>query len=265
MSDVHAVVEKIVLDPNGSIIAISGRYDYRHEELVDSSPFEAFAKGAYSFPRDWWVAIHWSNGMRGLYGQKKKQQAERIGRDLMMMFRLARAGAPYVARVTYAVLSYILKNELTGIVKIDEALKRIDKRAFLHGTVNQAAGTAGRFSGGIFTSYAASGGRGGKRAVPKPSKVRKIGKYSNTVLASFGALILLSARTRGVTDSVSMMMAVFNGSSGPKLNHDIYKALFQAVQRSGYKIDQNEDRAYHNLINLMQTITSDVEADARIR
>ena len=71
-----------VYDLKGDLIAISSNPQYRKPEFVTDNPLSAFGRGAYSFPHDWWVAIHWVNGLNGLYGESIKQQSTSIGRSL---------------------------------------------------------------------------------------------------------------------------------------------------------------------------------------
>ena len=40
----------------------------RVQEVAAESPIASAISGAYSFPHDWWLAIHWSLGMWGYYG-----------------------------------------------------------------------------------------------------------------------------------------------------------------------------------------------------
>lgn len=59
------------------------------------SPIISFAQGAYSFPYDWWLAIHWVLGMQGLYGERMQRNCHRAGRDSDLMLNLAVRGFPH--------------------------------------------------------------------------------------------------------------------------------------------------------------------------
>lgn len=42
----------------------------------------SFLDGAVSFPHDWWPAIQWSLGLKGVYGDRMQRNCETIAKRL---------------------------------------------------------------------------------------------------------------------------------------------------------------------------------------
>ena len=235
---------------NISLIEMADKDKYRKSEYVSDNPLNAFAQGAYSFPRDWWIAIHWVNGMNGLYGKKLQKEAQQIGRYLEGMIRSLTAAAPITFKICYITMRYIMANQLTGYVPLDDVLKRIDKRDFLYGSTNAVAGMSGRFSGKIFTNYASTGGRFGK--LPRKSKLKKGYNVSTFLLASTGSLLHLAAKTRGANVTVvDMVVAVMIGrtQSRSPLGNSLWRDLYRETRNSGLEFDANEQRAFYDMFS----------------
>ena len=88
----------------------------------------AFAKGAYSFPYDWWLCLHWIAGMQGLYGDDMQRRCRRVGLDIDVMINMARSGLPLTYKAATVVVKDVLQQELTRCTTLDVALQRIDRR-----------------------------------------------------------------------------------------------------------------------------------------
>jgi len=249
MSDVNEIY-----DFKGDLIAISGNSEYRKPELVSDNPLSAFARGAYSFPLDWWVAIHWANGLNGLYGPSRREEARRIGRTLDVMFSMAVSAAPVTFKISSVVMKYIISSEFTGHVPLDKVLKRIDRKQFVLGSANVAAGFAGRQAGGLFTNYAASGGRAGARRAPRGTKLKKAGKVGNAGLASIGSLIKLAAMTRGSNVTVvDMVVALLSGQAQTSFSAELWKDLYIEVVNSELDFNKTEEEAFYKIFNDIKT------------
>jgi len=229
MSDVNEIY-----DFKGDLIAISGNSEYRKPELVSDNPLSAFARGAYSFPLDWWVAIHWANGLNGLYGPSRREEARRIGRTLDVMFSMAVSAAPVTFKISSVVMKYIISSEFTGHVPLDKVLKRIDRKQFVLGSANV--------------------GRAGARRAPRGTKLKKAGKVGNAGLASIGSLIKLAAMTRGSNVTVvDMVVALLSGQAQTSFSAELWKDLYIEVVNSELDFNKTEEEAFYKIFNDIKT------------
>ena len=219
------------------------------ETLADNpilAPVVSFVRGAYSFPHDWWLGIHWVLGMQGVYGPRMQASCQRISRQLDTMMDLAVRGFPLSYRLTSVVVKYLLRDELTRCASLDATLQRFDRMRILGGAVNLASAFAGRYAGGVFTLYASTGGRFGRNA--RTGAVRYGYIFSNLLLASTGSLVKLAIETRGVGVTVAdMAIVMLTGRAGAAFTSDEWVAIYRGVEECALTIDLSDQEAYRLL------------------
>lgn len=243
------------------LIAMAERGQRPDDSLLLDNPVVAFAKGAYSFPFDWTLALHWTLGMQGVYGADMQQRCRSLGHVMDAMINLARAGLPATYQITAAVLNYIVRDELTRCVAFDAALQRIDRKKAMLGAGNAASALAGRFAGGMFTLYASTGGRFGQAARTGPQRYGFIA--SNLVLASTGAIIKLAIKTRGAgVTVVDMALAILAGTSQTLFTNEQWKAIFRAYQNCTLPSNAEDQDSFKRLFDALHEYTKDAKRPA---
>lgn len=216
------------------------------EGLARNNPITAMLRGAYSFPHDWWLAIHWSLGLRGAYGGHMQNKCRQVADQMDVLLWTVRNGAEPTYKAVAAVVNYVLSNELTRCAAMDLALKRIDKGKAFQGTANTAGAIAGRIAGGAFTHFAATGGRYGAVLRNSPAKPGILA--SNFVLASAGAVVRLAIKTKGVRASAAdLALAILAGSDGQLIRDTVWADIIRAVQICALKANAGDHSAFDKL------------------
>ena len=230
-------------------------------DLLSNNPVIAFVEGAYSFPHDWWLAIHWALGLQGVYGAEMQRTCQRIGRDVDSVISLGVRASPHVYKVTSVALDYLFTGETTTCEPIQKALAKIDRGRLALGTANAASRMAGRMAGGYFTTYASTGGRFGRGALPKT--IRAGASISNTVLATIGAVIKLAIHTRGRgNDVVDLWVAILTGKAGPILTSQQYRELFEAVGKCALTMNQSDYRSFIDVPTMLASAVAEIRRRA---
>lgn len=232
------------------LVAMAERNQRPDDSLLLDNPVVAFARGAYSFPFDWTLALHWTLGMQGVYGTEMQRRCQNLGHVMDAMVHVARVGMPATYQITAAVLNYIFRNELTRCLALDAAMQRIDRGKALYGAGNAASGVAGRFAGGMFTLYASTGGRFGQAARTGPQRYGFVA--SNLVLASTGAIIKLAIKTRGAgVTVVDMALAILAGTSQSLFSNEQWKAIFRAYQTCTLPANAEDQESFRQIFDAL--------------
>jgi len=130
----------------------------RVQEAVTDTPLASAISGAYSFPHDWWLAIHWSLGMWGYYGDYMQSNCEEAADRLSTLLMTVRSGSPHTFQAVSAVVNYVLKDERTRCAALNTALRQIDPHKAIKSAANLGAAAADRVCGGQVISDTALGG-----------------------------------------------------------------------------------------------------------
>lgn len=178
----------------------------------------SFIKGAYSHPRDWWVGIIWGLMSLGTFGEDAKKNADAWGRDLDTILVFTRNNPILVMRM----LAVYLKH------------KAMNEPEFY-----------GRIAGGMFTNFASTGGRFGKRVLPRSLKFAS--GRANFILATTGAMIL--SIKYGGRDIISAIDAALTGDYSPDVSAEQYKEIFRAALESDIPIPQAEQDALVEILD----------------
>ncbi|WP_417578973.1 hypothetical protein [Nitrincola sp.] len=134
--------------------------------IGNEASWSRFLRGAYNHPITWWIGVIQLQMQMGIWGNQYKS--------------IAQTRASVLWQVTHPV-----RDELSGLARGESApiLEAIVKYNFN----NRKADILGRFSGGVFTNYASTGGRfGNTRLSPGGTRARSI---TNFTIASYGAAI----------------------------------------------------------------------------
>lgn len=177
-----------------------------------------FLKGAYSHPRDWWVGVIWCLMATGIFGSAAKKNADSWGRDLETILIMAKKNPV----VTIRMLAVYLKHKVMSEPEF-----------------------YGRLAGGMFTNYASTGGRFGRRLLPTGAKMGA--SAVNFVLATTGAMIL--SIKYGGKDIVSALDAAITGDYLPDISASQYKELFREALESSAPIPQAEQDALVEIVD----------------
>ncbi|MCM2438414.1 hypothetical protein HGO34_01625 [Agrobacterium vitis] len=178
----------------------------------------SFLKGVYSHPRDWWVGIIWCLMSLGAFGAEAKENADGWGRNLETILILAKNNPTLAARMLVIYLKHKAMNEPEFY---------------------------GRIAGGMFTNYASTGGRLGRRILPTTVKLGS--SAANFVLATTGAMIL--SIKYGGKDIISALDAAITGDYSPDVSNEQYKEIFRSALESDVSIPQAEQDALVEIID----------------
>lgn len=221
------------------------------------SPILSFAHGAYSFPQDWWLSIHWVLGMQGVYGERMQRNCQDLSTRLYVMLNLATRGFPMSYKLASVVVDYLLHDRLTRCTNLNIALQNLDRGRIVGGAVDVGSAAVGRFIGGSFTAYVTTGGRFGRSILTGRQRLGPIA--ANFLLASFGALIRLAIETRGVGVTVAdMAIAIFTGRAAAAFNNDQWATIVRAVQQCSLQIDAQDQESFRELFNTMNQFHEDI-------
>ncbi|MGF1463822.1 MAG: hypothetical protein ACFB2Z_11805 [Maricaulaceae bacterium] len=179
---------------------------------------------------------------------------ERLGRRLDIMIDLGLQATPTVYQVGSTALRYLFSGETTDCPPVQTALREINRGRLGFAATNAAARFGGRTAGGMFTTYAVTGGRLGRRNMGGATKIGVA--LSNTVIASVGLLLKLAIHTQGIGVSViDMWVAIFTGRAGPIITSAQYRKLFEAVRQCILPMDQTD---YHAFVDAHRELQSAV-------
>lgn len=215
-----------------------------------------FARGAYSAPHDWWLAIQWSLGIQGVYGDKMRSQCEEVGRRLDLLMLTVKYGTPHVYKGVSAVLKFLIMNEQSSCVGLNTALTRIDQNKARSFAYRKAAQFAGRYSGGLFTFYASTGGRYGRLARENPAKLGFAGSHIALTLA--GTVIHVAIKTGGVgICAADLMLALVTGVIQPVIKPKTWADIMRAIPECSTPIDAMDYHHYSKLIRALDAFFRD--------
>ena len=196
--------------------------------------------------------------MQGVYGERMQRNCRNIGYELDTFFNMIVRAFPVSYKLASVVVNYLLRDQLTRCVVLDTALQNLDRQRILGDAIEPASGAVGRFLGGLFTTYASTGGRFGRFARTEPRRWGYIG--SNFVLASFGALIRLaieSRRTGGVTVA-DIAIVLLTGRAAVSFSNDEWIAIYRAVQQCSIEIDVEDQESFRQFFNTLNRFFEDV-------
>lgn len=245
-----------------SLVSLANQKQVPRGYTLTNNPLFDFLKGAYSFPHDWWLAIHWSLGMQGLYGAGMQRRCIRIGQRVDWMLSTVRGNQSITYKAVIAIARYIISNEFTRCVALDTALKRIDKTRVLQGGVSISSTLAGRFTGGLFTNYASTGGRYGKIIRKGPARPGLMA--SHFILASAGAIIHLAIKMEGnQVSAIDLVFAILAGTTKRILDAGLWKDIFTAVKNCALEEDKKDQAQYQQLFSEVARFFDDRRKQAR--
>jgi hypothetical protein len=165
-------------------------------------------QGAYSYPRDWWCGIFYCCMQAGVFGEDGKSRSDPWRRDLE------------------TILDFIVKQPRLAVRLLGAYTKHQARSPEFYG----------RLGGGVFTSYASTGGRLGRRMINGPTKVGA--GVANFILANTGAAVLTVKY--GGKDVASVFTAMLTGDYEHRIDSALYKELFREAVESREPLDQAE-------------------------
>jgi len=230
----------------------------RVQEVAAESPIASAISGAYSFPHDWWLAIHWSLGMWGYYGDYMQSKAEEAGRRLETVLVTVKFSSPYTFKAVSAVVNYVLADKLASCVALDQALKRIDRSRVGTSAANLSSAVAGRVAGGLFTTFAVTGGRFGTAVRRSPAQPGIIG--SNFALATTGAALRLAIKTGGAeTSAADLALAILAGTTKRVITSTATWAdIIRGVRDCSYQTNPKEEKHYNAIFRQIRQVRRNV-------
>jgi hypothetical protein len=178
-----------------------------------------FVKGAYNHPVTWWIGIFQLQMQMGVWGHKRKANANLRSNALWQITKPLRD-------VERPEGEYILAN----IVKYNFRYKKAD--------------ITGRLAGGVFTNYASTGGRLGRKL---KGTVKHPVSLLNFIIASYGAAIKAMASGNKSIDSV--IQSVLTGRP-----ETLPLELISSVRGSSYTEEEMK------LLNSSEMVLSEVMA-----
>lgn len=191
-----------------------------------------FAEGAYSWPFDYTLCIHWIAGTAGLYGPRVKQTCDYHTDRVLTVLNAARLVAYYL--VFRGVLWKIATNETTQSM-VGDALGAEGRRVLaeqLRRQIPNLAGAAeratGRFGSGMFfTRWMSSKvkGRGGGK-----TELRLLGG-TNFVMLLWGSAIHTSIQHPGNLGLIEIFVGWINGDSEYNVPDELYTEIFRTAQK----------------------------------
>ena len=158
------------------------------------SHWYSFAKAIKDHPVTWWIGIFQLQMQMGIWGQKHKVNAQARASMLWQLSKLIRD----------EILSYPRTKEAPITSSVIAYCKKHHKAEF-----------SGRLLGGLFTNFASTGGRAGKKVIPTSGHIA-IG-LTNFLVASYGAAI--KAVGNGMHSQESILQAILIGqATNPVIN-----------------------------------------------
>jgi len=165
------------------------------KNILEKLPIKEFVEGAYTYPHDWWNGINLIMGLSGRYGRVAQQKANIYMRQILNILDASLQGMPYTTKVVFVVLKYLMFDELTRCTAVNVALEGFKSKKARNELASFAASAVGRKSVGMFTKYAQTGGRAGRR-MRKNKRVIAGLTVSNLFLVTLGSLTRLVIRQK---------------------------------------------------------------------
>jgi hypothetical protein len=189
------------------------------------------AEGAYSWPFDFTLCLHWMAGTAGYYGSRVQTTCNHHTRRILEMFGQSARLAYYL--IFRGVLFKVAGSDVGRLV-IREGLARTSVEGAIDAVVNNlpalsraAARTAGRsVTGTAFTAWMASRGR-----VAAAPRGRAVGAASfNFIALLWGSALHASLENPRSFDIVTVFVSWLTGDPNYRLSDEQYMAIYQAVQ-----------------------------------
>ncbi|MEM9457622.1 MAG: hypothetical protein AAGF11_25815 [Myxococcota bacterium] len=216
------------------------------------------AEGAYSWPFDYTLCLHWIAGTSGLYGSRIQDTCNRHTHRILTILN-------HSIQLTYYLIFRGILFEVLGDENAQRAMRESISRVSGEDAANafmdrlpQLTHSAARFAGrsatgAAFTAWMQTGGRIG-RAV---SRGRRVGIASfNFVALLWGSALHVSLKSPGNFDLISIMVCWLTGDPNFRLNNEEYMALYRAVMAVGDQVlDSTTDQGdYENYREVMQLL-----------
>lgn len=218
-----------VLDKNDSQILIENLQSLDSEEfdrfiqsyaMGNEPSWHRFIKGAYNHPITWWIGLFQLQMQLGLWGHQRRSQASIFASRLWKACEILR-GNPKGRKVIAAVVKYNLKHRKSDV--------------------------AGRIGGGLFTSFAATGGLMGSRRLSKNTK--RSAAATHFLIASYGAAIKSVAV--GKVQVESIVQSILTGRPelpAPKINYNLEVRLSEKEEN----LSDNAEEALAEILAMSQ-------------
>lgn len=226
-----------------------GMLDYVGEVI------SGFVAGAYSWPFDYTLCLHWIVGSTGLYGPRVQDTCERHANRIISILDLS-------GRVTYYLIFRGMLIKALGDENarraMGEALSRVSgedaARVFMD-HLPELTHSASRFigrtmTGAAFTAWMQTGGRIG-RAV---GMGRRVGIASfNFIALLWGAALHASLKHPGDFDIVSVMVSWLTGDPNFHLSQEAYTELYRAAMAvsEAAGVDPGDFENYREVMNTL--------------
>ncbi|UZJ45767.1 hypothetical protein OOT55_06875 [Marinimicrobium sp. C6131] len=168
----------------------------------DEPAWHRFIKGAYNHPITWWIGLFQLQMQLGLWGPGRRAQASIFAGRLWKASEVLR-GNPKGRKIIETVVKYNLRYRKSDL--------------------------SGRVGGGIFTSFAATGGLAGARRLSRNAK--RSAAATHFLIASYGAAIKSVAI--GKVHVESIVQSVLTGRPElpvPKINYNLDVHLSEKEQ-----------------------------------
>jgi hypothetical protein len=196
-----------------------------------SSIISGFAEGAYSWPFDFSLCLHWIAGSAGFYGGQIKTNCD-YHRDRIISLMSQAGSLTYyliVRGILWKLLNneqarQIIKKELGDLEIADEFMNRLPN--LLH----SGSRMTGRYlSGKAFTEWMESGGRIKGKA--SKGKSLAIGTFNFFALC-WGASLHASIKNPRDFDVITIFVSIITGDPNYQLSDEEYKALYRIAMRA---------------------------------
>lgn len=196
-----------------------------------SAGIAGLAEGAYSWPFDFTLCLHWMAGTAGYYGTRVQGTCNRHTRRIVELFGQSARLAYYL--IFRGVLFKVAGSD-AGRMILREGLARTSTEGAIDAVARNlpalsraAARTAGRYvTGTAFTAWMASRGR-----VAAAPRGRALGVASfNFVALLWGSALHASLENPGSFDIVTVFVSWLTGDPNYRLSDAQYMAIYQAVQ-----------------------------------
>lgn len=200
-------------------------------ELIRST-LGNIAEGAYSWPFDYTLCIHWIAGNAGLYGPRVKRNCDYHRDRVLAILDAGRMVIYYL--IFRGILWKIATNETTQSM-IGDALDAEGRQALaeqlqrqLPNLAGSAERAAGRYASGMFFSrwmQSRVRGRGGGK-----TEQRVLGGV-NFIMLLWGSAIHTSIKHPGDFGLIEIFVGWINGDSEYQVPAELYAEIFRTAQR----------------------------------
>lgn len=195
----------------------------------------SFAEGAYSWPFDYTLGIHWAVGMTGFYGAAVRQNCVYHGQRVSSLLRAGLRVAYYL--VFRGLLWRLMSNE-TAQNLASEALDAADRERLMEDLTrslpdieNAGAQFAGRFaSGAFFNRWMQSRVRGAQ--LGRAQGAASVGLMTgNFIILMWGSAIHSSIRHPGDFGIIEIFVAMINGDASYTIDSETYTEIFRLASQ----------------------------------